>query len=190
MRVKTLLYFLTMILAMFAFIGCDDVPQQEIDDANAALEAAKTAEADRYAPDKYNAAKQALDQAMAVVQEEESAMFSNFDEARNLLAAAKTAADEAAAAAPAKKEEVKQAAEAALAGIPDEVATTQKMWRKAPRGKGTREALQMMKEEIARTEAMQSEVQAAIDGGDYIAAQQKAQEIINKLKSLQGELQR
>jgi hypothetical protein len=107
MRVKTLLYFLSMILVMFAFVGCDDVPQQEIDDANAALDAAKTAEADKYVTDKYNAAKQALDRAMAVVQEEESAMFSNFDEARNLLATAKTAADEAAAAAPGKKEEVK-----------------------------------------------------------------------------------
>jgi len=190
MRVKTLLYFLIMILVMFAFVGCDDIPQQEIDDANAALDAAKKAEADRYVPDKFNAAKQSLDRAMAVVQEEESAMFSDFDEARNLLATAKTAAEEAAAAAPGKKEEVKQAAEAALAGISAEVATTQKMWRSAPRGKGTREALQLIKEEIERTEAMQSEVQAAIDGGDYLAAQQKAQEIVNKLKSLQGELQR
>ena len=64
MRVKTLLYFLTMILVMFAFTGCDDVPQQEIDDANAALDAAKKAEADMYVPDKYNAAKQALDNGM------------------------------------------------------------------------------------------------------------------------------
>ena len=119
MRVKTLLHFLTMILVMFAFSGCDDVPQQEIDDANAALDAAKKAEADMYVPDKYNAAKQALDRAMAVVQEEESAMFSNFDEARNLLATAKTAADDAAAAGQEKNVEVKQAAESALAGIPE-----------------------------------------------------------------------
>jgi hypothetical protein len=190
MKVKTLLYFLSMILVMFAFVGCDDVPQQEIDDAKAALDAAKQAEADKYVPDKYNAAKQAMDRAMAVVQEEESAMFSDFDEARNLLTTAKTAADEAAAAAPAKKEEVKQAVESALAAIPAEVATTKKMWRTAPRGKGTREALAMMKEEIARTEAMQSQVQAALDGGDYLGAQQKAQEITGKLKSLQNELQR
>ena len=190
MRVKTLLYFLTMILVMVAFMGCDDIPQQEIDDAKASLDAAKKAEADRYVPDMYNAAKQALDRSMAVVQEEESAMFSDFDEARNLLATAKTAADEATAAAPGKKEEVKQAVEAALAGIPAEVATTQKTWRSAPRGKGTREALQLLKEEIERTAAMQSEVQAAIDAGDYLAAQQKAQEISGKLKSLQGELQR
>jgi hypothetical protein len=190
MRVKTLLYFLTMILVMVAFTGCDDVPQQDIDAANASLDAAKKLEADRYVPDKFNAAKQALDRAMAVVQEEESAMFGNFDEARTLLATAKTAADEAAVSAPGKKEEVKQAVESALAGFPAEVAATQKMWRSAPRGKGTREALQLIKEEIERTEARQSEIQAAIDAGDYLAAQQKAQEIIGKLKSLQGELQR
>jgi hypothetical protein len=190
MRLKTLFYFLTMILVMFAFVGCDDVPQQEIDDANAALDAAKKAEADKYVPDKYNAAKQAMDKAMAVVQEEESSTFSDFDEARNLLSTAKTAAEEATAAVPAKKEEAKQAAEAALATIPDEVATTQKMWRSAPRGKGTREALAMIKDEIAKTAEMQSQVQAAIDGGDYLGAQNKAQEIIGKLKSLQSELQR
>ena len=190
MRVKTLLYFLTMILVMFTFIGCDDVPQQEIDDAKASLDAAKKAEADQYVPDKYNAAKQSLDRAMAVVQEEESAMFGNFDEARTLLSTAKTAADEAAAAAPGKKEEVKQAVESALAGIPAEVEATKKMWKTAPRGKGTREALQLIKAEIERTEAMQSEVQAALNGGDYLGAQQKAQQIIAKLKSLQGELQR
>ena len=190
MRVKTLVYFLTMILVMFTFMGCDDVPQQEIDDAKASLEAAKKAEADQYVSDKYNAAKQALDRAMAVVQEEESAMFGNFDEAKTLLGTAKAAADAAAAAAPGKKEEVMQAVEAALAGIPGEVATTKKMWKTAPRGKGTREALQLIKSEIERTEAMQSEVQAALDGGDYLGAQQKAQQIIGKLKSLQGELQR
>jgi len=179
-----------MILVMFAFVGCDDVPQQEIDDANAALDAARKAEADKYVPDMFNAAKQALDGAMKAVQEEESAMFSNFDEARTLIATAKSAADEAAAAVPAKKEEVKQAAEAALAAIPAEVKATEKMWRSAPRGKGTREALAMMKDEIARTAAMQSQVQAALDGGDYLGAQQKAQEITGKLKSLQNELQR
>ena len=48
----------------------------------------------------------------------------------------------------------------------------------------------MIKEEIAKTADMQSQVQAALDGGDYLGAQQKAQEITGKLKSLQNELQR
>ena len=190
MRVNKLLYLLTVILVMFLISGCDEIPQQEIDAANASLDAAKNAEADRYVPDKYNAAKQALDRAMAVVKEEESAMFSDYDEARELLASAKNAADEATAAVPAMKEQVKQAVQSALATIPAEVETTQRMWRSAPRGKGTREALQMIKEEIDRTDAMQSEVNAALDAGDFLTAQQKVQEISNKLKSLQTELQR
>ena len=41
MRVKTLLYFLTMILVMVAFMGCDDIPQQEIDDAADQLDTSK-----------------------------------------------------------------------------------------------------------------------------------------------------
>ena len=179
-----------LVLLAFAFIGCDEVPQQEIDGAQAALDAAKQAEADRYVPELYNAAKQALDKAMATVKEEESAMFSNFDEARNQLAAATTAANDAANAAPAKKEEVKQAVEGMLAQIPAEVKTTMDMWRKAPRGKGTREALQSIKEDIERTDASQSEESAAIESGDYLTAQQKAQAISAKLKSIQGELTR
>lgn len=189
MRVKTLFALLSMAVLVFAFMGCDEVPQQEIDDANAALTAAKNAGADQYLPDKYNAAKQALDRAMAVVKEEEDAMFSDFDEAKTLLAEAKTAADEAANGVAAKKEEVKQATEGLLANIPAEVETTMKMWRSAPRGKGTREPLQLMKEEIQAAEASQADVQAALDSGDFLAAQQKAQQIISKLQSLQAELQ-
>ena len=63
-------------------------------------------------------------------------------------------------------------------------------WKKAPRGKGTREPLQMMKEEIAATEGRTSEVTSAMEQGDFLTARQKAQEIINKLKSLQAELSR
>ena len=190
MRVKTLFSLTMLVVLAFAFIGCDEVPQQEIDGTQAALDAAKQAEADKYVPDLYNAAKQALDKAMATVKEEESAMFGNFDEAKNQLAAAKTAAEGAANAVPAKKEEVTQATEALLADIPGEVKTTKDMWRRAPRGKGTREALQLIKEDIERTEASQSEVTAALESGDLLTAQQKAQAIIAKLKSIQGELTR
>ena len=179
-----------LILLAFALVGCDEVPHQEVDGAQAALDAAKQAEADKYVPDQYNAAKQALDKALATVKEEESAMFSNFDEAKNQLAAATTAAESATSAVPAKKEEVKQATEALLANIPGEVKTTQDMWRRAPRGKGTREALQLIKEDIERTAASESEVTAALESGDLLTAQQKANAIIAKLKSIQGELTR
>ena len=50
---------------IFHLVGCGSPPQDQINTAQAALEAAKNAEADRYVPDKYGAAKNALDGAMA-----------------------------------------------------------------------------------------------------------------------------
>jgi len=190
MRVKTIVSLLTVILLALFLAGCDDVPQQEIDEANAALDAAKKAGADKYVPAKYNAAKQALDKAMAAVKEEESAMFSNFDDAKSLLATAKTAAEDAAKAVPAKKEEVKGEAEVLLGQIPAGVKAAMDAWKRAPRGKGTREALQQIKAEIEQADADQAEVKTAIDNGDFLTAKQKAQSISKKLQSIQSELQR
>jgi len=190
MRVKTIITLIFMAFLFVALAGCDEIPQQLIDEATAALDAAKKAEADKYVPDKFNAAKQALDRAMAVVQEEESSTFSNFDEARNLLTEAKTAADEAAQAVAAKKEEVRGEAEALIAQIPAAVKAAMDAWRRAPRGKGTREALQQYKAEIEQADAQQAEVKTAMENGDYLTAQKDAQTILKKLQSLQGELKR
>jgi hypothetical protein len=115
-------------------------------------------------------------------------MFKNFDDSRKMLEDAKNAADEAAKAAPAKKEEVKGEAAALMAQIPDEVKTAMDLWRRAPRGKGTREALQQMKTEIEQASAAQAEVKTAFDNGDYLTARQKAQTVTKKLQNLQTEL--
>ncbi len=190
MKVKTIVTLLITLCLALAFIGCGDVPQQEIDAAKAALAAAQKAEADKYVPDLYNAAKQALDKAMAAFQEEESSMFSGYDDVKNLLAVAKSAADKAAGAVATKKEELKQEATSLLAQIPAEVKSTMTMWQRAPRGKGTREALQQIKAEIEQADASQAEINSALENGDFITARQKAQLLSKKLKSIQGELAR
>ena len=190
MKIKSLFSLFVIVFLALTFLGCDEVPQQDIDAAQAALSAAKSAGADQYVPEMYTTASQALDKALAVVKEEESAMFSNYDEAKNLLAAAKKASDDAAGAVAPKKEEVKKGTEALLAQIPEEVKKANNLWRRAPRGKGTREPLQLMKEEIKNAEMAQADVQASLDAGDYLAARQKAQNIVKKLQSIQAELQR
>ena len=189
MKLKHVIGLITSLLLLFMLAGCADVPQQDIDDANAALNAAKQAEADKYVPDQYNAAKKSLDNAMAMVEEEKGSMFSNYDEAIQALQAAKQAANSAAEAVPAKKEEIKGEVENLLAQIPEVVKQTKTAWKKAPRGKGTREPLQMIKQDIENTEASVSEVNAALEQGDLLGARQKAQEIISKLQRLQSELQ-
>jgi len=55
--------FVVVVLAAFA--GCGKAPETEMQSANSALEAAKTAEADVYASETYQAAVDTLDAAMA-----------------------------------------------------------------------------------------------------------------------------
>lgn len=189
MKRNSFLGILILLAVALMFMGCGEVPQTDIDDAKAALDGAKAVEADRYVPEMYNAANQTLNGAMAIVEEEKSGMFSNYDEAVVLLQKAKTEATSAAEAVPAKKEEIQSEIDALLAQIPDVVKETKMKWKKAPRGKGTHEPLQLIKQDIAATEESVSEVTATAEQGDLLAARQKAQDIINKLKKLQAELQ-
>jgi hypothetical protein len=178
----------TVIVALM-LVGCAKYPQAEIDAAQAALTAAKQAEADRYLPDMYNAAQKTMNDALALADKEKEAWFSNYDEALKLVASAKEAADNAANSVAAKKEEVKKGAEALVARIPEEVKNAKKMWQKAPRGKGTREALAAIKADIESQEKAVEEINALLASGDFLTAQQKAQATVDKLLSLQAELQ-
>jgi chromosome segregation ATPase len=184
-------YLLLVVFCMGLLMGCaDEFPQQEIDSAQAALDAAKNAGADQYVPDQYNAAKRQLDDALAKVEEEKGGMFASFDEAIQMLQAATQSAEAAAAAVPAAKEKVKQEVESLLAQIPEAVETAKSMWRRAPRGKGTREALQMIKNDIDAAASQVEQVKQVHESGDYLAARQQAKSLLDKLKSLQGELQK
>ena len=57
MKVTKTISLLVVLSVALLFVGCGEVPQAEIEAAKNALEAAKNAEADRYVPDRYNAAK-------------------------------------------------------------------------------------------------------------------------------------
>ena len=190
MHIKQLSVILVIVLLGALLVGCGEVPQQAIDEAKAELDAAKSAEADRYVPDMYNAANKSYQDAMAIVEKEKEAMFSNYDEALPLLQAAKEGAMNAKNAVEGAKSEVKTAVEGMLAQIPEEIKTARQLWKKAPRGKGTREALAMMKQEIDDAEASIEKVNATVESGDYLAARQQAQQLMSKVKQLQGELQK
>ena len=81
---------LTMIaglVVVLALSGCAKPPQDKIDAAKAALDDARNAQADKYVPQAWAQAEEALSSAMAEVQAQESkfALFRSFDEAQTLL---------------------------------------------------------------------------------------------------------
>ena len=120
-------------IAMVAVLSsCGKKPQAEIDAANAAIEAAKTAEAAVYVPAEFTAVQDSLNAVMADITAQESKLFKKFGPAKEKLASILTLAKQVAANAGTKKEEVKAEAANLLTGIKTVIEENGKLIPKRP----------------------------------------------------------
>jgi hypothetical protein len=188
MKNKVLLGLAT--IAMVAFLSsCGKVPQAQIDATNAAISAAKTAEADVYIPSEFAAVQDSMKAVMADIEAQKSKLFKKFGPAKVKLDATLALANQVAANAATKKEEVKKEAETTLADIKNVISENGDLMKKAPRGKEGAAVLEQMKTDMASVEASVGEAQASYDNGAYMdalnkvnAAKKTADEINTELK--------
>ncbi len=75
-----LLSGLVLMSLALVFSSCQKYPQAEVDQANAAIDAARVAEADVYAADEFTALKDSLAMVINSVEKEKSKLFSNYKE--------------------------------------------------------------------------------------------------------------
>ena len=89
--------------------SCAKTPEEQIQQAGSALEAAEAADAQRYAPDAWSRAKQSMDRLNAELsaQEEKFRPFRNFKTAKSLADEAVSAANQARAEAENKKAQLR-----------------------------------------------------------------------------------
>jgi hypothetical protein len=179
---------LVSILALLS--GCAKAPQQVVDAANAALQAAEEAQANLYVPDLYNAAKDSLNAAMEEINAQGSkfALTRNYGRAQQLLEAATKAATDAQAAVAAKKDEVMAEAQNLKTQAEAAVEETKKLLAKAPKGKEGKEVLEQMQAELSGAETALTEATSAMDSGDFIGARDKVKAALEKANSLNQEL--
>ena len=190
MQYKSFMRSGLLIFALAFMAGCAKPPQQDIDAAKAALEAAKTAEADRYVADKFKAAQDSLDAAMVEVENQNSkfALTRNYDQAQALLQSAVAAANAAAGEAAAAKEAARTAAEGLTQQLQTSIASAKALLAKAPKGKEGRAALEMIQNDIAGVEASLADISTATANGDYLTARDKAQAGLDKINGIIEEL--
>jgi hypothetical protein len=190
MRGKTVLTILGLFLTFALLSGCAKAPQQAVDTANAALQAAEQTQANLYVPDLFNAAKDSLNAAMAEINAQGSkfALTRNYDRAQQLLEAATKSANDAAGAVAAKKEEVKAEAQSLLTQAQAAVEETKKLLAKAPKGKEGKAALEQMQAELSGVEGAWTEANNALNSGDFIGARDKVKAALEKANSLNQEL--
>ena len=101
--------FAVMVAVAVLFSSCLRIPEEQIQQAGTALEAAEAAGARTYAPDAWSRARQAMERLNAElsVQDEKFRLFRNFKTARTLADEAVTAADQAKAEAENRKAQLR-----------------------------------------------------------------------------------
>lgn len=185
MKNKLFLVFAVVIMAV-VFAGCSKLPQESIDSAKSAVEAAKAAQADVYMAPEFKALQDSLNSVMSGIEAENSKFVKNYDALKGKLDALKSEADKVAAEVPAKKEAVKAEAVAMVGAVKTGLETTRALLAKAPKGKEGRAALQQISGELEVIAKNVNEVEVSLSGDvnyaealDKLNAAQKSVSDIN-----------
>jgi len=177
-----------LVMALVTVVACGKPPQEDIDAAKAALEAAKTAQAEKWADTDYQTAESSLSAAQAEVDAQAQKWFKNYDKAKELMTTAKADAEKAAAAAVANKETARNEATTAIADATTAIEAATTALAGAPKGKDTKADLELFKQDLDGLAATLTEAQSAMGSEDYNAAKDKASSVKEKATSISDQI--
>jgi hypothetical protein len=177
-------------LAAFAMVAllssCGKVPQAKIDAVTAAIDSAKTLQADVYVPAALAAVQDSMKVINTEIEAKKSKLFKNFKDAEAKLDQALLAAQQVQTDAVAKKEEVKKSVEALMTEIKAVIDENTSLMKRAPRGKEGAAVLEQMKNEMTTVETSVADAQGMYDKGAYMDAFNKvtaAKETADKINA-------
>lgn len=175
-----------VVFALLVFIGCAKPPEQEIQKANTAFDAARAAEAEEYVPDAFQVAMDTLRAAEAAKAEADGkfALFRSYGKAKALYVSAEALANQAATEAAAEKERVKQEVTSLLAQGQTTLNSADVALKKAPKGKGTKAEIELIKGDLTAAQTMFTDAQNEFNAGKYKVAKAKVEAAIQKAQSV------
>jgi len=173
-----LIFAIALVLA-----GCKQ-PIQQTDAAKAAIEAVTTAGADKYATEELKALNDELTKALDEIAVQDKKFFKKFGPAKEMLAGIVTKADELKTALPAKIEAAKNLAVQLQGEAQAAIDEAKALLAKAPTGKGTKKDIDALKADLTGAETSFAEIQTSLDAQDYIAAQDKAKSVKEKVTAV------
>jgi uncharacterized protein with von Willebrand factor type A (vWA) domain len=153
------------VLAVFV-AGCGDPPSRELHEAHGAIEAARAAGAERYAPDEFAAAETALQRAQEAVSQRDYRLALNH--ALDSHERAQNAAREAAV----NRAQTRSQAERMLADITAALAEATRRIEEADAAKVPRKAIAEPQEAVASAQRAVQEAGSALGEEDYLRAQE------------------
>jgi chromosome segregation ATPase len=177
-----------MVVAAVLMTGCQKPPDTEMQAAQAAMEAAKAGEAEKYAQNELATASATMDQVNTEIEAQKAKWMPNYDKAKEMIAQAKTQADAAKEAAIAGKEKAKSEATQAIADAKAMVAGAEAGLKTAPKGKGTKADLEMMGKDIEGYKQSITDAEGLMGTEDYMGARDKAKAAMDGAKVVQDSI--
>ncbi len=188
--VKKFLFIMLPLVMSVVFWGCAKVPQVEIDAAQAAIEAAKSGEVNRYFASEFNALQDSLNVALANVEAQKSkfALTRNYGSATEKLVQIAQNADSLKGLVAEKKLQLRTEVDQKVVEYTNKLKETKALVARAPRGKETRAVIESMNNDIKAIETSYAEVQTFLAKDDVLSAKERVDSVIAKLQAIQDEL--
>ena len=178
------------VAAVALMTSCGKVPQANIDSANAAIDSAKTVQADIYLPGDFAALNDSMTVIIQSIEAQKSKLFKSYKTPKAKLIALEAQAKTVAGNAVVKKEEVKKEAETLLASVKQLLADNTALLAKAPRGKEGKAVLEEIKGELTVIETSINEAQTLFDAGtNYMQVLDKVKAAKESLTGIKTELE-
>ena len=177
---------LVLVFALALLTGCAEKPVLELQQVEEALAQALDAEADIYAPDKYDFALMNLESGKMAIEEQAAARpwRRDYGTALDLLELAYEQAGEAADLAMANRDRVFEQAQTALPEAERLLQTAFEAVEEARTGPVTRRDLQTFEDELAGTFATLTRAQETFEAGNYPGAFILLQEVQERSAAL------
>jgi hypothetical protein len=188
MKNKILIGLTTLGVVALLLSGCSKVPQADLDAANSAIEAAKTAGADLYVPDAFAALQDSMKVITEKIELQKTKMFRKYGEVKKELSAVTLLANQVSEQTEVRKAEVKTEVQNTLAEVKTILQEDKQLITKAPRGKEGSAALLEIKNEITIIEGSVDEATKMLEGNQYIQALDKVKAAKEKASSINAEL--
>lgn len=178
-------------LVLMSMTACSKLDTAVVDAANTAMNAAKSAQADLYAPAEYKAAMDKLNATMGMAKEQDekfvlfrsyTEVAKGYTEAQSMMAAAQTAGETA-------KEAMKNELMGMMTNVQMMLDSTGMMIDKAPVGKGNKAEIELIKSSFEGVKAGFVEAGNAFNAGNYIDAKARLESVVTQATSIKTEIE-
>lgn len=185
---KVLLAVIAISLVVMA--GCSKPPDAEMAAANSAINNAKAAEAEQYAPQAFRMLSDSLNAANAKKTEQDGkfALFRSYGESKALFEKVATMSTDVIAQANAEKERVKQEVAGMMTEIKGMLDSAMALLDKAPKGKDNKAELELIKNDLTNLGSEYTVAEGDFNGGKYLVARTKFESIKSRIANITAEI--